>query len=342
MNREHPDPFPHSQQRYTAGMQPVSVIATVLNEAENIPRLVGSLLAQVPPSAEIIVVDGGSTDGTWEWLRHAAQKHSGLRPIRDETCSLGFTPGPISKGRNTAIQAARSELIACADAGCTYAPSWLAKLTAPLVGQQAEYALGGSCLDMVDPTLWDLASAPFLGVKLSATTPSKSCTARSMAFTRDLWRRLGGFPETVFFGEDTQFDLEARQVTRPAFPPDAKALYRPQNSFRSACQQMARYAVSDGILGVRTSRLLRNTARCVAEAAALVALWWTWIPLAAVLLMILHFAFSQDGLLARTLRPRVLLARLAFSILVPWIVMVNRIRGSLTKKSPANAQNARA
>jgi Glycosyl transferase family 2 len=323
-------------------MYGVSVIATVLNEAENIPRLVGSLLAQVPPAAEIIVVDGGSSDGTWEWLRDAAQKHSRLRPIRDETCSLRFTPGPISKGRNTAIQAAHTDLIACADAGCTYDPEWLANLTAPLVGRQAEYALGGSSLDMVDPTLWDLASAPFLGVKLSAAAPSKSCTARSMAFTRDLWRRLGGFPETVFLGEDTLFDLEARQVTRPAFPPHAKALYRPQNSFRSACQQMARYAVSDGVLGVRIARLLRNAARCAAEVAALVALWWTWIPLAVVFLMMLHFAFSPDGLLIRTLRPQVLLARLAFSALVPWIVMVNRIRGGFTKKSPANAQNVRA
>jgi hypothetical protein len=176
-------------------MQPVSIVATVLNEVQDIGRLVPSLLAQIPPPAEVIIVDGGSTDGTWEWLVNAQTKHPNLQPIRDESCNLKSCPGPVSRGRNVAIAAARSQIIACADAGCTYAPDWLARITAPLIAGIAEYALGGACLDLADPTLWDLASAPFLGVKLSPSTPSKSCTARSMAFTKDLWRRIGGFPE---------------------------------------------------------------------------------------------------------------------------------------------------
>ena len=113
-----------------------------------------------------------------------------------------------------AIAAARSQIIACADAGCTYAPDWLARITAPLLDSTAEYALGGSCIDPADPTVWDLASSTFFGVKLSPSTPSKSCTARSMAFRKDLWNRIGGFPETVFFGEDTLFDLQARRLTQ--------------------------------------------------------------------------------------------------------------------------------
>jgi glycosyltransferase involved in cell wall biosynthesis len=323
-------------------MQAVSVIATVLNEVENIQGLVDSLIRQVPPAAEVVVVDGGSIDGTWERLSEAAAHQPTLRVIRDETCSLKFTPGPISKGRNVAIASAHSDLIACADAGCTYAPNWLAELTAPLVSGKANYALGGASLDMNDPTVWDLASAPFFGVKLDETAPTKSCTARSMAFTKDLWRRLGGFPETVFFGEDTLFDLEARQIAPPAFPRRAKALYRPRNSFLTACEQLARYAVSDGILGVRWPRLFRNAARCLAEVAAVAVLPWTWIPLAVVLLLVLHFAFAQDWLFKRTLKPNVLMARLAFSIAVPWIITVNQIRGALTKKSLVNPQNAGA
>ncbi len=323
-------------------MQAVSVIATVLNEAENIPRLIGSLIRQNPPAAEIIIVDGGSSDGTWEWLRDKAASHPALHAIRDETCSLKFTSGPISKGRNVAIASAHSQLIACADAGCTYAPDWLAELTAPLASGDAEYSLGGASLDQTDPTVWDLASAPFFGVKLDATAPTKSCTARSMAFTKELWRRLGGFPETVFFGEDTLFDLEARRVAPPTFPRNAKALYRPRNSFLSACRQLARYAVSDGILGVRWSRLLRNAARCLAEVASVAALPWTWIPLAVVLVLALHFAFHQDWLFTRTLKPQVLLARLVFSLAVPWIIVANQIRGAVTKKNLANPQNTTA
>jgi glycosyltransferase involved in cell wall biosynthesis len=323
-------------------MQAVSVIATVLNEAQDIPRLVGSLFRQSVPAAEIIIVDGGSTDGTWEWLSDAAERHSTLIPIRDETCSLKHCPGPVSRGRNVAIAAASSQIIACADAGCTYAPDWIAELTAPLQSGQAEYALGGACLDMRDPTVWDLASAPFLGVKLSLTARTKSCTARSMAFTKDLWKRVGGFPETVLLGDDTHFDLEARRLTQPVFVLGAKAIYRPQNGFYSACKQLARYSISDGILGVRFSRLFRNASRCIAEVLALVVLPWTWIPLVVVLALEIYFAYRLDWLFPRTLKPHVLLARLVYSIIVPWIVAINQIRGGLTKKNPTNAQNQQA
>ncbi len=163
-----------------------------------------------------------------------------------------------------------------------------------------------------------------------------------MAFTKDLWRRLGGFPETVFFGEDTLFDLAARRATAPAFPVRAKAHYRPSNSLVSACRQMARYAVSDGVLGVRRTRLVRNAARCLVEIAAVAALPWTWIPLVLVVAMMLHFAFAQDWLFLRTAKPQVLAARVVFSMAVPWIVAINQLRGILTKRYLTNPQNARA
>jgi hypothetical protein len=74
----------------------------------------------------------------------------------------------------------------------------------------------------------------------------------------------------------------------------------------------------------------------------LAVLPWTWIPLAVVLALALHFAFQQDWLFTRTLKPQVLLARFVFSLAVPWIIVVNQIRGSLTKKNPANPQNTTA
>jgi glycosyltransferase involved in cell wall biosynthesis len=320
-------------------MQPVSIISTVLNEIEDIPRLIPCLLAQIPLPAEIVIVDGGSTDGTWEWLVEAARSNDLLQPIRDESCSLKNCPGPVSRGRNVAIAASTSEIVACVDAGCTYLPDWMARITEPIVAGTSEYALGGACLDLVDPTLWDVASAPYFGVKVSPDELSKSCTARSMAFTKDLWKRVGGFPETVLLGDDTFFDLEARRATAPAFVNQAKAFYRPRNSFAATCRQLARYAASDGILGVRTVRLFRNGGRCLLEVAALACLPWTVLPLLAVLAMVGWFAFRADWRFISSRSPRALLARLVFSICVPWIIAINHLRGLLTKKNPSNRQN---
>jgi glycosyltransferase involved in cell wall biosynthesis len=320
-------------------MQPASVVVTELNEIQDIGRVVASLMAQEPAATEVIVVDGGSTDGTWEWLESAHARDPRLVVIRDETCSLKFSAGPVSRGRNVGVKAAKSDVIACADAGCTYAPDWLKNLTAPLVVGTAEYALGGSCIDADGSTVWDVAAAPFFSIKLGANEPTRSCTARSMAFTRQLWERIGGFPENVLVGEDTLFDMEARRVTKPAFIANAKAFYRPMYTFRSASYNMARYALSDGQAGVRSARLFRNAARCALEIAALVCLRWSAIPLLAVLLLELWYAFHRDWRYLPRFGMGAILARLAFSLSVPWIVAANQIRGRFTKKPQTNRQN---
>jgi len=320
-------------------MRPVSIIATELNEIGDIARVVESLLAQVPPAAEIVIVDGGSTDGTWEWLSNTAAREPRLIAIRDESCSLKHSAGPVSRGRNVAIAAAKSPVIACADAGCTYAPDWVRNLTRKIAAGEAEYALGGTSLDPEQHSVWDVASAPFFSIRLSPLEPTKSCTARSMAFTRDLWQRLGGFPEHVLVGEDTLFDLEARRQTQPDFVIDAKAFYRPLNNFRMACRQMKRYAISDGQAGVRWIRLFRNAARCLLQLAALAALPWTTLPLFAVILLECWYAFRRDWRYLPRFGVNAVLARLAFSVMVPWLVAVNQIRGRFSARPLTNPQN---
>jgi len=316
------------------------VAATVLNEVDDIAALVSSLLGQTPPPAEVIIVDGGSNDGTWEELVDAQTIHPNLIPIRDETCSLRYSPGPISRGRNVAIAASSSPIIATADAGCTYAPDWLARLTGPIVNGTAEYTLGGSWIDPAHATLWDIASAPFFGSKLHPDDPTKSCTARSMAFRKELWQRVGGFPETVFLGEDTLFDAKVRASTAPAFVEKAKANYRPQHTLRSALHQLASYAITDGIIGVRPARLFRNAARCIVEILALLALPFTVIPVLLILALEIYFAFRLDWRSLHPKSPKVLAARLFFSILVPWVVAWNQIAGGITKGVQPNRQNA--
>jgi glycosyltransferase involved in cell wall biosynthesis len=321
-------------------MPQVTVTSTVLNEVDDIDGLV-STLAQQSLQPEVIIVDGGSTDGTWERLQAARVKYPNLVAIRDESCNLKASPGPIARGRNVGIAAATSEVVACADAGCIYDPEWLARLTAPIRNGTAEYALGGSCLDPQYQTVWDMASAPFFGLKQRADGTTRSCTARSMAFRKDLWQRVGGFPETTFLGEDTAFDLRVRQLTSPAFVERAQAIYRPHHTLKTSLGMMARYGVADGVLGTRRSRLMRNFLRCLAEVAALALLPRSVVPLIAVLLLEMYFAFRLDwSTFGRNASFKQLAARFLYSLAVPWIVTWNQAVGELTKTNQPNRQNA--
>jgi glycosyltransferase involved in cell wall biosynthesis len=319
---------------------PVSVTATVLNEAEDIDALVSSL-AQQTLRPEVVIVDGGSSDGTWERLQAATAKYPNLVAIRDESCNLKASQGPIARGRNVGIAAAHGEIVACADCGCVYDPEWLDRLTAPMRSGSAEYVLGGSCVDPLDQTIWDLASAPFFGMKQLADGTTRSCTARSMAFRKDLWRRVGGFPETSFLGEDTSFDLLVRELVTPVYAERAQAVYRPHHTLKSALSMMARYGVADGVLGTRRTRLLRNLLRCAAEIASVLALPRTAIPLVCVALLEVYFAFRLDwNTFRRHATAEAIAARLLYSLAVPWVAAWNQAVGELTKTNQPNRQNA--
>src|SRR5438046_7853769 len=96
-----------------------SVVLTVRNEAGSILAVLNSLRAQTLPPAEVVIADGGSSDGTGEQIRAWAAA-SAPWPLRLREC-----PGAnISQGRNAAIRAARHDLIAVTDAGVRLDPGW--------------------------------------------------------------------------------------------------------------------------------------------------------------------------------------------------------------------------
>jgi rSAM/selenodomain-associated transferase 2 len=65
----------------------LSVIVPVLNEADTLPVLLGNLAEQLDVAPEIIVCDGGSTDGTLEMAQHHADNSP--FPVRLVTSAAG-------------------------------------------------------------------------------------------------------------------------------------------------------------------------------------------------------------------------------------------------------------
>ncbi|MEP7358952.1 MAG: glycosyltransferase [Anaerolineales bacterium] len=217
---------------------PITVILTVLNEDEAVRAVLDSLCAQTLAPAEVVVADGGSRDQTVAIL----ESYAGRLPVR-----IVMAPGAnISQGRNAAIRAAAGDIVAVTDAGVRCEPEWLARLAAPF-GEPGVMAAAGFFRS--DPqTVLEVAMGATVLPEAAEINPATYLpSSRSVAFRREVWEAVGGYPEWLDYSEDVVFDLAVRRQFGPfVFVPSALVNFRPRGSLPALARQYYRYARGDG------------------------------------------------------------------------------------------------
>jgi GT2 family glycosyltransferase len=123
---------------------------------------------------------------------------------------------------------------------------------------------------------------------------------RSMAFRREWWERVGGFPEWVGNCEDLMFDLRVREAGgRFGFAPDAICIWYPSRSLRKFFAKYLSYARGDGRAGLWTRRHLLRYAAYATGAATLALAWREPIAWALLTLGFLAYAWKFHRRLSR-------------------------------------------
>ena len=230
----------------------VTVIFTVLNEVGTLQTLLDSLAAQTREPDEVVVCDGGSSDGTAA-LIHAETDRSRLK------LRFLLEPGAnISRGRNLAIGAATGEIIACCDAGVRLEPDWLQQITAPF--RENEVPVPGVFAPPPPPnavagffvpeprSIFEIAlSATTLPVLGEIDTHTFLPSSRSVAFQKSAWQAAGGYPEWLDYCEDLLFDFAIRESSGGfTFAPRAIVHFRPRSTLNAFARQYYLYARGDG------------------------------------------------------------------------------------------------
>lgn len=96
----------------------VTVAVVVKDRREAMARCLDAIDAQDHPDFEILVVDNGSTDGTYQALLERRGRSS-------RTFTVEQQPGSLGHVRNHALRTARTDLIAFTDSDCVAEPGWL-------------------------------------------------------------------------------------------------------------------------------------------------------------------------------------------------------------------------
>lgn len=169
------------------------MIVPCRNERETLGLCLDALLAQDHPRAatDLIVVDGGSTDGSVEIARTA-----GARVLAD----AGVGPGAA---RNVGIRAARAPIVAFTDADCIPRVDWLTRIAEVFAEDGTLAGVAGGIRMPRDTALGrledDEARALYRGLITS-----------NVAYRKDALHAVGGFDESLACAED--YDLAWRLI----------------------------------------------------------------------------------------------------------------------------------
>jgi glycosyltransferase involved in cell wall biosynthesis len=224
------------------------VVVPVRDEAPTIEALLGDLIAQRRPAAEILVVDTGSRDDTVARVAAFSRRDARIRQLS----APGAYPGG---GRNAAVRVVRTEWIAFVDAGIRVPSDWLERLLEPVDKGEAIDAVLGGFEPVVDTRFQRASALAYVSAKepLPSGGSWRGYCLPSSAVRTSMVRSLHGFPEGLRCGEDLHFynrlSLGARIGYAPgaivhwSLPPNLRALWR---RFRTYSEHALIGGLSDG------------------------------------------------------------------------------------------------
>ena len=255
-----------------------SFIMTVYNESGSIGAFLESLMGQTHMPSELIIVDGGSSDDTVGILiRYFSEicgdsYHnsngtviSGQEPGRKTSPDLkllfkgfidrrikvriiGARGAGISQGRNIAIENADNDLICVSDGGCILEKNWLHEITKNSSGTGTEEIEGGYTYPYARKVIQAALAVCVLPKKNEINAEKFMPSSRNISFKKDIWKKVGGYPENMDFGEDMKFNFNIRSAGyRIKFNPGAEVYWDLRDNLKAIFKQFFRYAKGDAI-----------------------------------------------------------------------------------------------
>lgn len=219
----------------------VSLICPIYNEKDSISDLINSMISQSKKPDEIIFVDSFSTDGTVGIIKEFSKKYKFIKLIQEKS--------NIAKARNIAIKNSKYNIIAATDAGSKLDKSWLENITKPFEGESVDIVSGGYIATSnggVEDYLAMITVKPLEEWDEKTFLPS----GRSIAFRKKVWEEVGGYPENLYTGEDTLFDLNLKKKGfKFKLQKSAMVYWRGRNTIKKFAKQFYLYGKGDGESG---------------------------------------------------------------------------------------------
>lgn len=193
----------------------LSLIIAAKNEAENINKLFDHLerLDYPHENFEVIIVDDNSSDNTYSLIESRILNKNNLRLLKAEQKEFDGKKGALSIG----IKNAQNNLIVITDADCSPESNWL-KAIAGKLDEGYDFVFGVAPIESGETLVKKLSSFEnlrntYLTIAAVGINIPYSAAARSFAFRKKSFERIGGYSKTteILSGDD---DLLLREAVK--------------------------------------------------------------------------------------------------------------------------------
>lgn len=236
----------------------VSLILTVLNEESSILQLLSSIKNQSLPPDEVIIVDGGSTDGTIKKIQNSIPRLRSGQEFKIQNLRIFIKKGlNRAEGRNLAIKKAKNRIIAITDAGCELDKDWLFEIAKPFFSNNKIDVVAGYYQGKPQ-NVFEKCVVPYVLVMPDRVNPETFLpSARSMAIKKSVWRKTGGFPEECVDNEDYVFaNILKKDGYKIFFANKAIVYWYPRKNIKEFWTMVYRFARGDAKAGLRRFRVM--------------------------------------------------------------------------------------
>lgn len=182
-----------------------SVIIPLYNKAPYVAKAIGSVLSQTFADYELVIMDDGSQDGSFEVALQCIDGHPNCHIYRQ-------TNKGVSVARNNAVALSQGEYLCFLDADDWWEPTFLEEMSR-LIEEFPDAGIYGTNYTIVNETRHKTRVAS-VGVdsgfekgyinycQVYAKTLYMPLTSITVSIPRDIFEEMKGFPKNIKLGED--------------------------------------------------------------------------------------------------------------------------------------------
>jgi len=221
----------------------VSIICPTYNEVDHIENILKFFIEAPPEEKELLIVDGGSNDGTKTIVEEWTSKYSNIRMLENPKRYVPFA-------LNIGIRSAEGDPIIRLDAHTKYADDYFEQIIKTFNETGADIV--GGPMNAVGKTNFQIAVAQatsnVFGVGDSKIHKAKykgeSDHVYLGAWKRKLFDEIGFFDERLKRNQDDEFHYRARSLGKEIYlNPEIKSYYYPRSSLSKLIKQYIQYGL---------------------------------------------------------------------------------------------------